>query len=286
MGWGRVFAALGALLAAFLVVCAMASAASNVALNDPEANGPTEPSNLGPGGDYVQAIKWSTWGSAQATGEGKLAVCANEGPLDPALYQCPRSPVEVMLGGLATCDDYSIYTTYELSVQPGVPTGPDWSSSRTRRFPCKVSASNYQPGTKADAEGDCESFFVDTRGPLADGFCRMDWRGFGTRPITIGKGVARNGLDQWAAEVVLSDIQWCPTGLEEDALSYTHMTMSVYGKPEEIVTGHKHTGPNPYNITVSEADHLRRDIGRPGFKKKTYRTGASFVRGCIPLTTG
>jgi hypothetical protein len=114
----------------------------------------------------------------------------------------------------------------------------------------------------------------------------MDWEGFGTRSIAVGKGVVRDGLAQWSAEVVLSDIQWCPTGMEEDALSYTHVTMATYGNSESLIFGHKHPGPNPYNITVAEANHLRERAGRPGFKRKGYRHVGSFVRGCQPIPNG
>jgi hypothetical protein len=278
-------------LAAFVATLACVSSPAiasqpAVSLNDPDASSPVEPAELGPGGqglpDYVRGIKWASWGGAEATGEGKVQ--AHFGEVEPS------SPVNVTLSGLVTCDGYPIYTRYELAVQPGALPGLRWSQWKSWQFPCRVAASNYQPSQPANKTGGCATF-ANTWVPAfrGAGFCRMQWAGFGTRPTTIGKGVVRNGLAQWGVEVVLSDIQWCPTGLEEDALSYTHVSMAIYGNPESLLFGHRHPvspGGDPYNITVAEADHLRDRVGRPGFKKKEYRHVGSFVRGCKPIPSG
>ena len=103
------------LVVTLLLVPASANATSPVvALNDPDASGPTQPTKLGPGGtgldDYVQNIKWTSWGGSEAIGKGGVQACIHEGPLNAAEHQCPLSPVTVTLGGLVTCVGNQIYT--------------------------------------------------------------------------------------------------------------------------------------------------------------------------------
>jgi hypothetical protein len=271
---------------AFMALPDAASASGSPALNDPSASGPVEPSAFGPSGqggaDYVHGMKWTSWGGATATGEGQVQTYSGD--------SVTNSPVNVTLSGLTACAGYEIYTRYDLSVQPSINPGRFWPSWKTWQFPCQVSATNFQPAPfQKQIGGDCISFgHLDFPGFESESpcFARVQWTNW-SQPVAVGKGAVRGDHNQWAAELTLSDVEWCETGLNHNALSYTKITMATWGKPETKSEAPRkvHRGEDPYTMSAQEGNRLRNRVGRSGLKK-TYQNDRSFAQGCIPLTAG
>lgn len=256
--------------------------ATTVAINDPASTGPVEPVEFGPAEesltDYIQHIKWSGWGGPTASGEGGVMTSHTEASI--------TSPVKILLSGLTTCVGFPIYTQYSLTVAPGAPVGVNWSRWQHGTYPCDLLASGYRPGEGGKAAaGGCLSLRAGSWTPRrAPSMCRAKWANFGTSPVAVGKGVARGDEEDWAGEFTFSDVEWCHTGSSNDALSYTQMSITTYGNP---IPAGRHPpeirGEDPYNVSEREADRLRARIGRPGFKRKSYRHVGPIERGCQPL---
>jgi hypothetical protein len=192
-----------------------------------------------------------------------------------------ESPVTVTLGGLSTCGGQAVYSDYTIQLVPDAQPGIDWSQAQRGSFACRFSAGNYRP-SKRDAEGGC-TFFGRNRAAwvpgipkrwLYTGFCRMQWVGFDNGPTTTGKGVLRSGFTQWGARVTLSHPAWCQEGIG-DAIAYTRLTMTIYGKGEPE--------RDEDIITAATANRLRASIGKPGLRARTYRYTQSITDGCVAL---
>jgi hypothetical protein len=276
-------AALLAVVAGLVGLCA-APIASSAAMyfNDAGASGPVEPSAFAPAApccltEYVRHLTWHAWGGPAATATGEVVTRTPSGSEG-------ESPATVMLGGLSTCGGQAVYSSYTIQIAPGVQPGIDWSQAHSGSFACRLSAGNYRP-SKIDAQGGCQFFGKDLgawtpripNGWAYTGFCRMQWVGFDNGPTTTGKGVMRSGLWQWGARVILSHPAWCQEGIG-DAMAYTRLAMTIYGKGESENNG-EHARDD--DITVANANRLRTTVGKPGLLARTYRYTRSITEGCV-----
>lgn len=282
---GGSMAGVAALVGIAVVLATPAASQAQVYFNDAGASGPVEPTAFAPASpccltEYMRDLTWQSWGGAEATATGAVAL----GRVEPSGAEA-LSPATVTLSGLSSCGGQPVYSSYEIRVASGVTPGVDWSRARTGTFACRFSAENYRPSS-FDARGDCELSPPDERAWTPEiprlwqpGFCRMQWTGFDTGPTAIGKGVMRTGLEQFGAEVRLSGLEWCQEGIG-DAIAYTSLSMTIYGKGESENNGE--LGPDD-TLTVANANRLRDNIGRPGLKARSYRYRGSITRGCVGL---
>jgi hypothetical protein len=276
------------------------AAGSTVYLNAAFANRPIEPTSFGPNSgpgtilddpNYVQALEWSSWGGAQATGTGRVRL---------ETTRTAMSPVTVTLGGLESCGGLLIYSSYSLQLASGAQTPMYWPSGQTGTFPCHVNAGGYFPnapftrsseaqggrvfhGLEVNAQSDSDFPWLPggnaplavvpwtprlPRGSAYTLFCRMQWTAWAQSTVT-GKGVMRNGIKQWGAKAQLSQPGWC----SKLGIAYTHLTMTLYGNGDEI------TGQG--NISKSAAIRLRSNVGRHGLSTHVYRQAEPSGAGCV-----
>lgn len=262
-----------ALVVALGLLGVPATSMAQVYFNDAGASGPVEPTSFAPASPsyltgYVRDLSWQSWGGATATATGIVESSPNG-----------TSPATVTLSGLGSCGGQPVYASYEIQVAAGVVPGLDWAKARRGTFACQFSAGNYRP-SKQDASGGC-TFLNPNRawsphvpnGWAYTGFCRMQWTGFATGPVAVGKGVLRTGLEQWGVEARFSGLAWCREGMG-DAIAYTRLSMTTYGAGESEDNG---------DITVGIANRLRANIGRSGLSKRTYRSTKAITKGCVAL---
>jgi hypothetical protein len=259
---------------------------AEVYFNNPGASAPVEPTAFAPASpccltEYVRHLAWHTWGGPTATATGEVITRTASGVEG-------ESPVTVTLGGLSGCGGQAVYSDYMIELAPGGQPGIDWSRAQRGSFACRFSAGNYRP-TKHDALGGCVDFGRQqadwmpriSKRWLYEGLCRMQWVGFDNGPTTTGKGVLRTGFTQWGVQATLSHPAWCKEGIG-DAIAYTRLTMTIYGKGEPEDNGQE---TREYYITVVNANRLRATVGKPGLRARTYRYSQSITEGCVALSS-
>jgi hypothetical protein len=284
-------AVFGGFLANYAVAATAApSGATRVYFNDPGSTGPVEPTAFGPtvepfdGQYYVFDVKWASWGGPEATGTGRVRV-TNDAEI--------ADPVTVSLSGIVQCHGQLMYTQYTLGVGPGGVPSFDWAGLKSGQFPCQVTAANAItprfPSRPNDFK-DCISFDTGVWAPslmpppprdsgqVAAILCGMQWTGFG-QASTVGLGVFRDLFRQWPVKTELSGIAWCPGTDSATALSYTRLSMKLYGRGIQTET------------TTDQEDEqnarlLRREIGRRGVKVRAYRYTEPITSHCVPLSSG
>jgi hypothetical protein len=265
-------------------LAAVASTAT-VYFNDARASGPVEPMGFAPAApdyltEYVRRLAWHTWGGPTATATGEVITRTASGVEG-------ESPVTVTLGGLSACGGQAVYSDYMIELAPGGQPGIDWSRAQRGSFACRFSAGNYRP-SKHDALGGCVDFGRQqadwmpriSKRWLYEGLCRMQWVGFDNGPTTTGKGVLRTGFTQWGVQATLSHPAWCKEGIG-DAIAYTRLTMTIYGKGEPEDNGQE---TREYYISAANANRLRATVGKPGLRARTYRYTQSITEGCVGLS--
>lgn len=264
-----------------------AASPAQVYFNDPGSTGPVEPTAFGPmaepfdGQSYVFGVKWSSWGEPEATGTGRVRATNNVEIADP---------VTISLSGLMRCHGQLIYTRYALGVAPGGQPGFDWSRAKSGVFPCQVTAGNVITPRFSPHPNDykhCAGFStgrwvpeltprVPTKPNVQSDYCAMRWTRFGNG-TTVGLGVFRDLFRQWPVKAKLSGIAWCPGTDSMTAMSYTRLSMKLYGNGVQTET------------TTDQADEqaarrLRRDIGRRGLKVRTYVYTKPITPHCVKLS--
>lgn len=227
---------------------------------------------------YVQNIHWTSWGSSEASGTGRVS----------RLTGNATSAVNVTLGGLTSCGGQMVYTTYSLTLAPSEPTPKYWAQGQTGTFPCHITAAHFNPydhGERAAAgRGDCTfnglvklgSYAAPVawkpqppRGGAYFGLCRMAWHSWGGVTANV-TAIMRNGFRQWPATAQLSGLAWC----QSQALAYTTLAVTLYGGGEQIP-------PHPGSVTKLEANHLLRAVRRRNISRHVYR---QTLAGCEPAS--
>lgn len=299
--WGRRHpgrgsaAVLAALVIAVSAVVPASSASTAVAatpqvyFNDPGSNGPVEPTAFSPmvepfdGQGYVYGVRWASWGGAEATGTGRVRA-TNDGEI--------TDPVTISLSGLVRCYGQLMYTQYALGLAPGGVPGFNWSRAKSGEFPCRVTAGNSLTPRFFPRPNDykkCVGWGTGRWAPeltppppvkpnVSSDYCAMQWSRFGSA-TTVGLGVFRDLFRQWPVKAELSDIAWCPGTDSTTALSYTRLSMKLYGNGVQTET-------TTYQEDEQAARRLRREIGRRGLKVRSYRYTKPITSHCVSLSSG
>jgi hypothetical protein len=259
---------------------------------------------------YLDEIQWSAWGGDTATGTAiagqgceKWDASAGTGtPIGPP----EGSPVTITLGGKQECAGFSIYTTYRLSLAPGVSPPAIWSHVKSGSFPCSAAApgctaylipGRFEPKGPSDCALRLKNLvgrktkaakwkprtppgqIVQLRRLLA-----AKWKNWGSKSA-VGRGAM---LDQhkigrgqetdllWAAEVELADPIWCPRlgeqglqGSYGNPIAYTSLSLTLYGD------GVKEKGHQPRSYYDRLMVKVRNMVGKIGLRKRVFTQRAT-----------